>query len=511
VTQSGQFRNLHDLFERLADLCKGITTRKQKDNPNPRKYEKKRLNITQIGNSCCKAKKTQPSEGLESWSRELLQKTNTSQEEDDAILLIKTFKDDLPGWMLMAVPEVDYWVTRPKKYREILLYILKNSKPDRPDMAVQARREVAPAMATMPASQLQHSHAIIAAEATDSPSDAPEQHTEGTPAFDRQSSIPLSTPPNGMIQPSDSLVACERQADERSDVDTHTQVASRPLQRNVKRPNDEESPERKRMRLEFRQADPHGANETMLAEHAISTLISVPDQEPCMPTSPEQSAGVETPAPTGRCSTIHSLMSVPQAPTIEDVSPNFEYLVQTGSAGPMRSDGSALDRHTSTHEYNVYHVREDNLTQTSGILDDSNPWSDPNYTHDEPDIRWLSDLKFLNEEKLDDGTGDSIVTYRWGGLCALLHCGEDKQSVSDARWFYLNMKLCQLPFDTLAETVKKSKRWENENIKESTLTSCLTIRLQRGKIDSYCYLDCIVPTDMVPQVREIQRRNDHAQ
>ncbi|KAF1352961.1 hypothetical protein EJ07DRAFT_158963 [Lizonia empirigonia] len=102
------------------------------------------------------------------------------------------------------------------------------------------------------------------------------------------------------------------------------------LQCNGKRQNGGKRPGRKRVCLGSEQLDTRGANVSMLPKHAISMPISRPDGELHMPTSPEQSSGVETPAPIGPHSTIHSPMSGPLA----HLSPKLEYLGQTSCTEP---------------------------------------------------------------------------------------------------------------------------------------------------------------------------------
>ncbi|KAF2844734.1 hypothetical protein T440DRAFT_512026 [Plenodomus tracheiphilus IPT5] len=396
--------------------------------------------------------------GYESWWSNLNQKEQLSGPDQDIVLLVEAFGDKEFAWRFSQYPNIDRLYKQPLDYGKLITFVMRR------DRAAKYH--------------IKQDHTSVSKTRED-------QLGGATQSLDPQS-------------------ACKGPVNGRVNVVGDLSVVQKAPQR--KRPNVGESHEGKRICLASGQRGTPEFNGTMSAKDAISTPISVPNQEPCMSTSPEQSAGVETPAPIGRRSTVHSLMSVPQAPTIEDVSPNFEYLVQTGSAEElMRSDGSALDRHTITH---VYHVREDNITQTPGILDDSNPWSDPNYTLDERNCE-LFDLAPIGVEKLD-GTGDSIVTYRLGGIEAIKCIGEDANSVNDGKMCYINMALCELPFETLAETIKQSDMWKSEKPEISTRTSCLTLRFRRRVIDPYCDLDCIVPTKMVPQVQGIQRRDNHA-
>jgi hypothetical protein len=399
--------------------------------------------------------------GYEGWWKNLKQKEKLSGLDKDIILLVEAFGNKELAWRFSRYPEIDRLFKQPYDYGKLLVLVMRWNP-------------------------------------------AAERHIkQGHTSVNETKEDPLG----GATQPLDPQPACKRPANERDDVDAHTQVASESVQRNDKRPNKGENHQRKRTRYGSEQPDTHGANDTMLAEHAISTSISVPDQEPCMPTSPEQSAGVETPAPIERRSTVHSLMLVSQAPTIEDVSPNFKHLGQTGSAEPMQSDGSALDRHTSIYECNTYQTREDSSMQTPGILDDSNPRSDPARTLDEPDHE-LSDLVFTRVEVLDDT--DSIIRFRWAGSQAIRCIEKDTHSVNDGKWCYINMALGDLPFKRLAETIQQSKMWKREKLDISAKTSCLTLQLRRKVIDRYCNLDCIVPTAMVPQVLGIWRPDDHA-
>jgi hypothetical protein len=409
----------------------------------------------------------EPKGGYDLWWNKLKEETKLSDVEEDAICLGDAFGNKKMAWRLTQYPSVEKFVASPYYYSRLLIFVIKSDSAE--DRAAQ--------------------HPI----------------EQGHTSINKTREDQLG----GTIPPLNPQPTCKGPANECGNIVGDLTVVQEAPQRNGKRPNVEDIHESKRICLESGQSYTHGANDAMLAKDAVSTSIPVPDQDRYMYTGPEHSAGVETPAPTGRRSTIHSLMLVPQAPTIEDISPNSEYLDQTGSAEPMRNDGSALDRHTSTHEYNVYHVREDKLIQTPGILDNSNPWSDPNYTLDEPN-RELSNLASIGVEELD-GTGDSIVTYRWGGSEALECIGQDAHSVNDGKWCYINMALCELPFKKLAETIKQSSMWKSEKLEISTKTSCLTLRLRRRVIDRYCDLDCIVPTAMVPQVRGIQRRDDHAQ
>ncbi|KAA8623698.1 hypothetical protein PtrV1_05004 [Pyrenophora tritici-repentis] len=208
-----------------------------------------------------------------------------------------------------------------------------NSGLNRLDMAVKAQHEVAPAAATMPASQLQYRHASIVTDGIDSPTNGLEQDTEGFQGVYGHSSSPLPTRPNGMIQPSDSPGACEGRAHERGGVDAHTQVASKSVHRHVKRPNDGESPERKRVCLQSGKPDTNGVNEIASTEHAIFTSVSRPDQEPYMPTSSDQFASVGTSAPMEPLSTIHKLILNREDPESSDLSTNFVYWGQSDVCG----------------------------------------------------------------------------------------------------------------------------------------------------------------------------------
>ncbi|KAH8621375.1 hypothetical protein IG631_23944 [Alternaria alternata] len=320
-------RNMNDVTKRLFKLQNKNQTGKEKGEGRG-SGNKTPLNWKSIRKSCSKAKESQPSVGWKNWRCGLLEKANPSQQEKDAVLLIEAFDDPLLGWMLLEYSEADKFISRPCKYREILLYIMKTSQstdsgPNRPDMAVQSSHKVTPDVATMPTTQLQHGDIIVEIEAENSPSNALEQHMDGIQGVRRHNSNSLPTWPNDAALGSPAFHG--RQTDERSGVDVHTQVAPGSVQCNNKRANDEESLERKRRRLRSGQPGTHGGNDLMLTEDAVSKSICASDQESCMSTSPEQSAGVEAFAHIASHSTIRS----PIPDLRVHPSPGFQYLGQT--------------------------------------------------------------------------------------------------------------------------------------------------------------------------------------
>jgi hypothetical protein len=302
ATPSEPYRGLHAVFERFAELRKNKITDKQQRQDQINKWAKKRLNWKLVQESCSNAKNVRPIAGLDDWYDQLKLQTNKSQVDDDAILLTKTFDDKLLGWVLKSVPDIDYWATRPTKYLQILLHIMKTSLgtilgPNRPDAAVQARHEVAPAVA---------GQIIITAGATDAPSNALEEHTEEYIAS------PLPARLNSTIQPLDSPEAPERRADGRNDVDSHNQVTSESAQRNFKRLNDKDHPGRKRVCL---QQNTYEVDETTSTGQTILTPIPVPAQELYISTSVER---------------IHPLLPDPDVSLIEKVNPYIELIGEIG-------------------------------------------------------------------------------------------------------------------------------------------------------------------------------------
>lgn len=88
---------------------------------------------------------------------------------------------------------------------------------------------------------------------------------------------------SGATQSIDSQLVCEGRTNKRGSIASNT-----------RRPNNKESPKRKRVYLRPRQLDTHEVNKTILAEHTVSTLVPRPNQELRMSISSKQSTSVAT-------------------------------------------------------------------------------------------------------------------------------------------------------------------------------------------------------------------------
>ncbi|KAI1521795.1 hypothetical protein PtrSN002B_011848 [Pyrenophora tritici-repentis] len=187
-----------------------------------------------------------------------------------------------------------------------------------------------------------------------------------------------------------------------------------------------------------------------------------------------------------------------------DPDPKRRRLETAGkSTGPLQRDDSALDGYANTPSEHENQIQVHSLTPTPLVPDDSFEESCHTNAPNQLDPTTLYDLKYVGQEDLC-GTGDTIVKYRWGGVAAITYATGEPYHVKDGNWFYLNMKLRQLPFKELAEMIMQSNMWESEKLDTSQATSCLALRLPRIPKDPYCCLDCIVPTSLVSRCTDVE-------
>jgi hypothetical protein len=432
----------------------------------------------------------EPKNGYGVWFAQFKDKEHPSKLEEDIVDLGEAFGIET-AWVFSRYPSVDKFLKQPCHYLDLLLYAIASAAHEEGHTSISKQLNSSP--------RREDTESVMPSPIPSGPNKVKEDQL------------------GGATHPFDPQPAFGGPANERGNV-----VGS------VKRPNDEERRESKRICLGSEQQGTHEFNGTMSSKDAISTSISVTDQEPWMPKSPEQPAGVETLYQDTVVQEIdasqdrqHREANQVCRTSSEELEPGVDH--SGGTARPLdplaTSEGPAhkrdnVDSHTPVASGFIQSSAQRHLEHGEGNPSEKQiyqlngpPDTMPHYR---PDLKTVPPFKYTGQWPIPETT-DCLLTYEWAAghnACVLIN-EKNKIVQTDGQFMYGKIsrsRLDKVPDANLVASIKRSHMWQKAGDEpDDKETVCFEVRFPKGNnVGEPVTVACIVPRADAPPLSGLQ-------